>query len=137
MLAPSLHQLPEDVSDAEMLSRHRHVGLMLSRRRRDILLLRHYLEKDLRQFLDTRKFIGVRTPLLSAIAGGAMARAFETKATELGEQKLSLRIAPELFLKRLVIGSVGKVYELGPAFRNEGKFQGRDFLYIVLTVSRY
>lgn len=121
MLAPSLRQLPDNVSDTEMLSRHRHVDLMLNRRRRDVLILRHHLERDIRQFLENNKFLSVRTPLLGARAGGAAARPFETRATDFIDQQLTLRIAPELFLKRLLIGNVGKIYEMGPAFRNEGE----------------
>jgi lysyl-tRNA synthetase, class II len=82
--------------------------------------IRHLVEKNIRDFFDQDGFTAVHTPLLTAGAGGAVARPFETVATELEGQKLNLRIAPELWLKRLVVGGVEKVYELGPAFRNEG-----------------
>jgi len=74
----------------------------------------------MRGFFDKRRFVEVNTPLLQAGAGGAVARPFETYATELSDTKLNLRVAPELFLKRLIVGGVERVYEIGPAFRNEG-----------------
>lgn len=87
-----------------------------------VLKVRSQLEHSLSCFLFDRGFHKVSTPLLSAGAGGAVARPFETTATELRTTKLHLRIAPELWLKRLVVGGLGRVYEIGPAFRNEGMF---------------
>lgn len=87
-----------------------------------VLKVRSQLEHNLSSFLFERGFTKVSTPLLSAGGGGAVARPFETAATELRGTKLHLRIAPELWLKRLVIGGLSKVYEIGPAFRNEGQF---------------
>lgn len=63
----------------------------------------------------------VNTPIIGSVAGGAIARPFYTSATEFPERQLSLRIAPELWLKRLVVGGFDKVFEIGPSFRNEGK----------------
>lgn len=62
----------------------------------------------------------VNTPIIESVAGGAIARPFATSATEFPKRKLSLRIAPELWLKRLVVGGFDKVFEIGPSFRNEG-----------------
>lgn len=86
----------------------------------DTLRLRHHIEKFLQEFLEDQEFTRVHTPLLTAGAGGAVARPFATVATEFPDTHLTLRIAPELWLKRLVIGNLGRVYEIGPAFRNEG-----------------
>ena len=74
----------------------------------------------LRQFLVDRNFMEVNTPIVGAVAGGAIARPFYTTATEFSNRQLSLRIAPELWLKRLVVGGFDKVFEIGPSFRNEG-----------------
>jgi lysyl-tRNA synthetase class 2 len=62
----------------------------------------------------------VSTPIIGSVAGGAIARPFHTTATEFSDRQLSLRIAPELWLKRLVVGGFDKVFEIGPSFRNEG-----------------
>jgi lysyl-tRNA synthetase class 2 len=85
------------------------------------LKLRSCLERSLSKYLDEQEFERVSTPLLAAQAGGAVARPFETVATELRNTTLNLRVAPELWLKRLVVGGMGKIYEIGPAFRNEGQ----------------
>jgi lysyl-tRNA synthetase, class II len=120
LLAPSLHTLPSQLQDEETRSRNAHVDLLVNRDSRDVLRLRHHLEKYMREFLDSYDLIHVRTPLLGASAGGATARPFMTAATEFPEIPLRLRIAPELFLKRLVVGGIQGVYEMGQAFRNEG-----------------
>ncbi|EMC98567.1 hypothetical protein BAUCODRAFT_128939 [Baudoinia panamericana UAMH 10762] len=120
LLSPSLHQLPESLEDAETRARNRHVDMLVNPVSTLPLHVRHHIEQCMNAFFDDRGFIKVSTPLLTAGAGGAVARPFETEATELEGQKLNLRIAPELWLKRLVVGGMDKVYELGPAFRNEG-----------------
>jgi len=84
------------------------------------LRLRSLLKQILNDFFARDGFTKVNTPILSAGAGGAIARPFATQATELEGQTLHLRIAPELWLKRLIVGGMDKVYEIGPAFRNEG-----------------
>jgi lysyl-tRNA synthetase class 2 len=87
----------------------------------DILRLRSYLIKYLRDFLHERHFLEFQTPILAGAASGATARPFTVTANAVStDRKLSLRIAPELWLKRLVVGGVDRVFELGPAFRNEG-----------------
>ncbi|MCJ1479536.1 hypothetical protein MMC13_008222 [Lambiella insularis] len=73
----------------------------------------------MRQFLSSNDYLEVQTPILAASAGGAVARSFETAATEFPDKALSLRIAPELWLKRFVIGGFDRVFEIGPSFRNE------------------
>ena len=75
----------------------------------------------MRKFFERRGFWGVETPILASSSGGASARPFETMATEFPDRKLSLRIAPELWLKRLIVGGLEKVFEIGPCFRNEGR----------------
>lgn len=86
----------------------------------EVLKARSLLVNATSAFLTDRGFCNVQTPILSALAGGATARPFETAATEFAERKLSLRISPELWLKRLLIGGMQRVYEIGPSFRNEG-----------------
>lgn len=82
-------------------------------------LVRSEIVRAVRKFLDERDFIEVETPILNSIAGGATARPFETKANEM-KLKLYMRIAPELFLKELIVGGLNRVYEIGRQFRNEG-----------------
>lgn len=120
IVAPSLQPIPEKVTDASFISRNRHVDRILHSSSRDVLILRHKLIAALRRFLTDRDYVEVNTPLLVAEAGGAVARPFETYATEFRETKLNLRVAPELFLKRLIVGNMDKVFEIGTAFRNEG-----------------
>ncbi|KAK4555836.1 mitochondrial lysine-tRNA synthetase [Recurvomyces mirabilis] len=120
LVSPSLHQIPETLDDPETRARHRHVDMLVNRESTIPLLVRHHVEKHLNDFFHEHDFVKVNTPLLTHGAGGAVARPFETVATELEGQQLNLRIAPELWLKRLVVGGLTKVYEIGPAFRNEG-----------------
>lgn len=120
LLSPSLHQIPEFLDDPETKARHRHVDMLVNPSSIHPLIVRHHIEKYMHAFFDDADFIKVNTPILTAGAGGAVARPFETEATELEGQILNLRIAPELWLKRLVVGGMCKVYEIGPAFRNEG-----------------
>ncbi|WPH04924.1 Hypothetical protein R9X50_00782100 [Acrodontium crateriforme] len=120
LLSPSLHQIPETLTDAETRARHRHVDMLVNPEPTRTLRIRHQLERSIDDFLVERDFVKVQTPILTAGAGGAVARPFETEATELAGETLNLRIAPELWLKRLVVGGMDKVYEMGPAFRNEG-----------------
>jgi lysyl-tRNA synthetase class 2 len=84
------------------------------------LRLRSHIIQDIRNFLINDDFLEVQTPIITDKAGGAIARPFTTVATEFSQKQLALRIAPELWLKRLVIGGMDRVFEIGPAFRNEG-----------------
>ena len=119
LLAPSLHQIPDSL-DPETRARKRHVDMLVNPSAAQVLKIRHVVEKSLTSFLDAEGFTSVHTPILTSGAGGAIARPFETEATEFAGEALTLRIAPELWLKRLIVGGMEKVYELGPAFRNEG-----------------
>ncbi|KAI9659987.1 MAG: hypothetical protein M1821_001339 [Bathelium mastoideum] len=120
VLATSLHQVPKELTDLERRSRSPHVDLIVNRQPRDTLRMRHHIEKFIREFLESYNLIHVRTPVLSIGVGGATARPFTTLASEFPESELALRIAPELFLKRLLVGGMEGVYEMGQAFRNEG-----------------
>lgn len=84
------------------------------------MVIRSKVLKGIRHFLDSRDFVEVETPILTTTTGGANARPFQTSAVAYGGMGLSLRIAPELHLKQLVIGGLDRVYELGRQFRNEG-----------------
>jgi lysyl-tRNA synthetase class 2 len=83
--------------------------------------LRSEVIQFIRTFLLRGGYLEVQTPILAEASGGAIARPFKTVATEFPERKLSLRIAPELWLKRLIIGGLDRIFEIGPSFRNEGK----------------
>ncbi len=107
------------VSDVETRYRQREVDLWANERSREILLLRSALVRRLRERLWEQGFVEVETPILHAVAGGAAARPFVTYHQAL-DADLYLRIAPELFLKRLVVGGFEKVMEIGRLFRNEG-----------------
>ncbi len=84
------------------------------------LLRRSQVIGQMRDILNRAGFAEVQTPILSDGAGGATARSFETSATEFSNKQLSLRVAPELWLKRLILGGLDKVFEIGTCFRNEG-----------------
>ncbi len=120
LISPSLHQIPEKLEDPEAKAKNRHVDMLVNPVALQTIRMRHLVEKYIRGFFDYIGFTEVHTPLLTAGVGGAVARPFDTTATELDGQTLNLRIAPELWLKRLAVGGMQKVYELGPAFRNEG-----------------
>ncbi|GAB7356076.1 hypothetical protein MBLNU459_g6690t1 [Dothideomycetes sp. NU459] len=120
LVSPSLHQLPKQLDDAETRARRPHVDMLVHRHVVQTLRMRSHIERHLASFFDGRGYQKVTTPLLTAGAGGAVARPFETVATELEGTTLNLRIAPELWLKRLLVGGMGSIYEIGPAFRNEG-----------------
>ncbi|KAK3335340.1 hypothetical protein B0T19DRAFT_406151 [Cercophora scortea] len=120
LLTPSLVPVPVKLADEDRRIKQRHMDLLVNRRTADTLRLRSYLIKYMRDFLHARDFLEVQTPILAENAGGAVARPFTTTMAGAGATDLALRIAPELWLKRLVIGGMDKVFELGPSFRNEG-----------------
>lgn len=105
---------------SETSFRPRHVEMLTDPSVVETLKARSTLIRTLRSFFESLSFTEVSTPILSALAGGATAKPFETKATEFSDRKLSLRIAPELWLKRLVVGGMDRIFEIGPSFRNEG-----------------
>ena len=131
MLAKALNPLPEKhagLTDVETRLRQRYVDLIVNDEVRDTFRLRARLVKTMRRFMDERGFIEVETPMLQPIYGGAAARPFTTHHNQL-HQDLFLRIAPELYLKRLIVGGFERVYEIGKAFRNEGvdRFHNPEF----------
>ena len=120
LLSKCRKQLPENLKNEETKMRKRHVHLLTDQRPGDFLRLRSEILKCLRQHLSAEGFVDVQTPILADAAGGAVARPFHTSATEFSDRQLALRIAPELWLKRLIVGGFEKIYEIGPSFRNEG-----------------
>ncbi|KAI9829997.1 MAG: hypothetical protein M1826_005170 [Phylliscum demangeonii] len=126
LLAPCLHPLPTELLDTETRMRNRHIDMLVNRRAADTLRLRAHLIRGLRTWFESEDFTEVQTPVLSCVAGGAAARPFQTRATEFSGKKLAMRIAPELWLKRLVLGGLDRVYEIGPCFRNEGIDQAHN-----------
>ncbi len=122
LLAKSLHPLPEKwhgLSDVDTRYRQRYLDLISNPETKETFKVRSQIINAIRQFLDQRDFIEVETPVLQPSAGGALARPFITYHHSL-DQDFYLRIALELHLKRLIVGGLDKVYELGRIFRNEG-----------------
>ena len=122
LLSKSLQPLPEKwhgLKDTDLRYRQRYVDLIVNPEVRNTFILRSKIIKSIRKFLDDRGFLEVDTPLLNTIPGGANARPFITHHNTL-DIDLYLRIAPELYLKRLIVGGMEKVYEMGRMFRNEG-----------------
>lgn len=122
LLSKSLYPLPEKwhgLQDVEKRYRQRYLDLLSNESTRDTFVARSKLISSFRNTLDEKGFLEVETPLMQPAAGGATAEPFVTYHNAL-DQELYLRIAPELYLKRLVIGGMEKVYELGKNFRNEG-----------------
>ncbi|PVU96393.1 hypothetical protein BB561_001205 [Smittium simulii] len=108
------------LDNVETRLRNRHLDFLLNQKSRDVIYTRANILKSIRHFFDSRGFLEVETPILWPKLGGANAKPFTTKASALQNSDLFLRISPELFLKRLVIGGFDKVYEIGKSFRNEG-----------------
>lgn len=122
MLAKSLRPLPEKwhgLKDVDQRYRQRYLDLIVNPEVKKLFVLRSHIIRRLRQLLDEKNFLEVETPMMQTVAGGATARPFITHHNAL-DIDLYLRIAPELFLKRLLVGGFEKVYEINRNFRNEG-----------------
>ena len=136
MLAKALEQPPEKfhgLADQEERYRRRYVDLMTNDETRERFFVRSRILAETRKYLWDRGFVEVETPILQAQAGGAAAKPFETRFNAL-DRKMVLRIAPELYLKRLVVGGMNKVFELGKDFRNEGIDRSHNPEFTVLEV---
>ncbi|HTY45979.1 MAG TPA: lysine--tRNA ligase [Patescibacteria group bacterium] len=122
ILAKSLRPLPEKwhgLKDVEVRYRQRYLDLVANEEVKKVFVLRSRIIKAVRDFLDSRGFLEVETPMMHDIAGGAAGRPFETFHNEY-KRRLYLRIAPELYLKRLLVAGLDRVYEINRSFRNEG-----------------
>lgn len=122
MLSKSLRPLPEKwhgLKDVETRYRQRYVDLIVNPEVRDTFVKRSQIIRSVREVLDSHEFLEVETPILNTIAGGAAARPFISYHNAL-DMQVYMRIAPELYLKRLIVGGMDRVYEMGRVFRNEG-----------------
>jgi lysyl-tRNA synthetase class 2 len=123
VLGKALAPLPDKwhgLTDVEKRYRQRYVDLAVNPHVREVFIARSKIIAEMRRFIDARGFFECETPVLLHIAGGAAARPFLTRSNALGDIQLTLRIATELNLKRLIVGGLERVYEIGRIFRNEG-----------------
>ena len=136
VLSKALRPMPDKfhgLADPDQRYRRRHLDLMSNAESADRLVKRSLIVQEIRRYLNDRGFLEVETPMLQDIAGGAAAKPFESYYTAL-KKPVTLRIAPELFLKRLMVGGFTKVYELNRNFRNEGIDRRHNPEFTVLEV---
>ncbi len=136
ILSKSLRPLPEKwhgLTDVDLRYRHRYLDLTVNPESRDIFVTRSRILSEMRRFLDDRGYLEVETPMMTTVAGGAMARPFMTHHNAL-DLTLYLRIATELHLKRLLTGGLERVYEIGRVFRNEGMSPRHNPEYTLLEL---
>jgi len=120
LLAPCLRQLPSSGFEvSQKRFRKRYLDFMINNTSRDVIVTRSKIIKYMRNFLENRGFLEVETPILGTSFGGAAARPFTTLHNDM-EQELVMRVAPELYLKQMVVGGFDRVFEIGKQFRNEG-----------------
>ena len=141
LLSKSLQILPEKfhgLTDTDMRYRQRYIDLIMNQESKEVFVKRSKILKEIRNFLADRDFMEVETPMLVANAGGAAARPFETHYNALNED-VKLRISLELYLKRLIVGGLERVYEIGRVFRNEGvdTRHNPEFTLMELTESMF
>ena len=123
ILCKSLEPLPEKyhgLEDKELKYRFRHLDLLMNPETKKIFKTRSQIISEIRKFMNKSGFMEVETPVLQPLYGGAVAEPFETYFRRLGHKKMYLKISPEIYLKKLVVGGFEKVYEIGKNFRNEG-----------------
>ena len=136
LLSKSIHPLPEKwhgLQDKELRYRHRYVDLMVNPDVKELFVKRSRIVSLVRRYLEEKDFMEVETPLLHVLQGGAAATPFETFHDAL-DMPLFLRIAPELYLKRLLVGGFDKIFEIGRVFRNEGMSYKHNPEYTMLEV---
>ncbi|KAF0134643.1 MAG: lysyl-tRNA synthetase class II [Candidatus Saganbacteria bacterium] len=136
LLSKSLHPLPEKwhgLQDKELRYRERYVDLMVNAETKEVFLKRIKIVKAIRNFLEDKGFLEVETPILNVLQGGAAAKPFKSFHDAL-DMPLFLRIAPELYLKRLLVGGFEKIFEMGRVFRNEGISYKHNPEYTMLEV---
>ncbi|MBV8143218.1 MAG: lysine--tRNA ligase [Verrucomicrobia bacterium] len=136
LLSKTLRPLPDKwhgISDVEIRNRQRYLDLIANPTSRETFLTRNQVLREIRQYLEERGFLEVETPMMQPIAGGAAAQPFKTHHNAL-DTDLFLRIAPELYLKRLLVGGFTKVYELNRNFRNEGLSRRHNPEFTMLEV---
>ncbi|ANZ74377.1 BA75_01505T0 [Komagataella pastoris] len=125
LAAPALHPLPPKLTDTAKINSHRVVDYLVNRKSQDIILARSKITSTIRKFLEDRQFVEVSTPIIANSGTGANATPFVTSSEHikndmLQPEPLQLRVAPELWLKKLIISGFDKVFEIGKVFRNEG-----------------